>query len=171
MPPAEITLLLPSDWRRFREIRLAALADAPHAFGSTLARELQLSEDEWRARLARRAQFLASVRGLPGGTAAGILAETRASVELVSMWVDPVWRGQGIGRLLVRTVLDWAVREGAGEVLLWVTEGNLAAERLYLSLGFEPTGKRQPVLPEDPARLESGMVRRLGAAAAGPPPP
>jgi GNAT superfamily N-acetyltransferase len=167
----EITLLGPADWRLFRDIRLAALADAPNAFGSTLARERELSEADWRERLSRREQFLAGVNGLSVGTAAGILGGVPGSAELVSMWVDPGWRGLGLGRLLVQTVLEWAAGQGVSEVGLWMTDDNLAAERLYLRHGFEHTGERQPVLPEDATRLESRMVRKLGAAASAPPPP
>jgi GNAT superfamily N-acetyltransferase len=166
----EIRLLGPVDWREFRDVRLAALADAPYAFGSTLERERAFTETEWRDRLSRRAQFLATAGGRPVATAAGILTEQAGSAELVSMWVDPGWRGRGVGQLLVERVLKWAADQGSAQVLLWVTDGNLPAETLYLSLGFEHTGERQPVLPEDPARLESRMVLRLGAAA-GPLPP
>ena len=46
-----IERLGPDDWQEFREIRLRALADAPTAFGMTLADAEQQTEDAWRARL------------------------------------------------------------------------------------------------------------------------
>ena len=54
----EAQQLSPRDWREFRRIRLAALADAPREFSSTLAEADRLSEEDWRERLAGRAQFL-----------------------------------------------------------------------------------------------------------------
>jgi GNAT superfamily N-acetyltransferase len=161
MGTAEMRLLRPEEWRTFRDLRVRALTESPHAFGSTLARELALTDAEWRQRLARRAQFVVSIDGSPAATAAGIRSQDGASAELVSMWVDPGRRGRGLGDLLVREVLAWATAQGLGEVRLWVTEGNRQAERLYLRHGFTPTGERQPVLPDDPTRFEFGMVRRL----------
>jgi ribosomal protein S18 acetylase RimI-like enzyme len=161
MGTAEIRLLKPEEWRTFRDLRLRALTDAPNAFGSTLAYERALTDAQWRQRLARRAQFVASIDGTPAATAAAIRARDGATAELVSMWVDPSCRGRGLGDLLVREVVAWATLQGLAEVRLWVTEGNRRAERLYLRHGFTPTGERQPVLPEDATRFEFGMVRRL----------
>jgi ribosomal protein S18 acetylase RimI-like enzyme len=50
------------------------------------------------------------------------------------------WR-QGLGRALVTTLLDWADSRGIVRVALEVVETNLAAIRLYESLGFEHEGR------------------------------
>ena len=46
----------------------------------------------------------------------------RASVT--AMWVDPRFRRQGVGDLLLKTVVDWARGDGYRQVFLWVTDGN-----------------------------------------------
>jgi len=41
----------PDDWKLWRELKLAALAEAPYAFGSQLADWAAAPEDRWRERL------------------------------------------------------------------------------------------------------------------------
>ena len=137
--------LAPADWAAFRDIRLAALGDAPEAFGSTAADAQTLEEPEWRRRLELRAVFMAEVAGQRVGLVAGIGGDQPGAAELISMWVAPPWRGQGVGDRLVEAVLAWAVGEGFTSVRLWVATGNTRAERLYARHGFEATGRSQPM--------------------------
>ena len=159
----EIVRLSPDDWTLFRDLRGAALTEAPHAFGSTLDMERQLREADWRAKLATRAQFIARAPGaareaLPLGTV-GACLEVEV-IDLVSMWVAPHARRAGVGAALVERVVRHARDLRCIEVRLWVSAGNLAAERLYTRCGFERTGLVQPVRPGEP-RGEAEMVRVL----------
>lgn len=151
----------PDDWRAMREIRLAALLDAPYAFGSTHARERGFTEADWRRRLGNGIVFMARRGGLPLAIAGGIPSDEAAGdVDLVSMWVDPAVRGQGVGEALVGAVARWAGERGAARLRLWVTEGNRPARALYERCGFTPTGVRQP-LPHDPTVSEIALDRAL----------
>lgn len=149
-------------WRAMREVRLAALLDAPSAFGSTYRREEAFGEADWLLRLTRGVTFLAHDPaldgrpvGIAGGTAVG--AERPGTVELVSMWVDPRARRCGVGGSLVAAVVAWSREAGAGRVHLWVTESNTAGRALYAKYGFTSTGERRPS-PSDPALHEIGMA-------------
>ena len=149
------------DWELMRDVRLSALAEAPYAFGSTYAREVAFGEPQWRGRINERsASYLAQARPdeEPAGLA-GVYVEDGAA-DLVSMWVRPGCRGQGVGEALVEAAASWARVRGFCTLFLWVTESNPAAMRLYERCGFVVTGERQP-LPWDPAVAEIRMSRPL----------
>src|SRR5271163_1169910 len=104
--------------------------------------------------------YEAEVRGLPGkyvekeadlllarvkGEGAGCVAITRRvltdgtdAAEMKRLWVEPRFRGHGMGRGLVGSAIDWARAHGCGAVVLdTVNEAMPEAAELYRSLGFE----------------------------------
>jgi ribosomal protein S18 acetylase RimI-like enzyme len=129
------------DWQAFRKVRLAALRDAPSAFGSTWENEKERSDEEWQQALTSRSRFVAELNGRIVGLAAGGESGPGGVAALTSLWVDPDARGQGVGDQLVMTVTEWAKAAGFGQVVLWVTEGNFHAESLYERNGFTRTGE------------------------------
>ena len=162
MTPA-IHRLAADDWRAARAIRLRALADAPGAFASTLAREEAFDEARWRQRVGENAWFVAGdpAAGPPAGVVAGVPEPGDADGRhLVGMWVEPAARGRGVADLLVDAVVTWSRTDGGRRLALWVVDGNARARRCYERLGFTPTGERQP-LPTDPSVTESRMLRDL----------
>jgi ribosomal protein S18 acetylase RimI-like enzyme len=74
--------------------------------------------------------------------------------HIESVWTDPEHRKRGIATALIRWLVDRYRRLGATEIRLWVLESSPDARRLYESLGFEPTGERQPV---DGQRIEERL--------------
>lgn len=153
-----------SDWADVRDLRLQALTEAPLSFGSTLARELQLGEEEWRARASRTGHVLAWVGGILIGCAVGSVEEggvdKAGDLHLTGMYVAPNHRGTGCTDRLIEAVLEDARLAGAGRVVLWVTEVNPRAERCYTRHGFRRTGRQQP-LPHTPSVTEQEMELRL----------
>lgn len=152
----EIRPTTEDDWKLVRDVRLRALAESPLAFGSTLGRERDRTEAEWRqwsgrGRSGDGVMYVADQGERFVGLAGGYHEEEHPdAVHLVSMWVDPAQRGAGLGRRLVEAVVAWARAEGAAVVNLWVTDQNEPAIALYRSCGFRPTGDRQP-LPSNPS--------------------
>lgn len=152
----------------YREIRLAALADSPEAFSSTLEREAEFSEQTWRQRLGASPSFLAWHGGAVAGTVTALSGEIAGLPDfpgawhLVAMWVRPAARRHGIGRLLVQTVTDQAAAAGAPSVLLWVFDANERARALYERMGFRATD-RTGARPGNPQDIEHLMIRELGA--------
>jgi len=157
----------PDDWEVLRDVRLAALREAPSAFASTYAREASFTEEQWRGRISDRSvTYLAYLPGRPdqpenpepAGLAGAYVADGVANV--VSMWVRPSARGNGVGEALIGATADWAKARDHAALVLWVTESNSPARKLYDRCGFAPTGDRQP-LPSDPTLAEVRMRRLL----------
>lgn len=152
----------------WRSLRLQALADAPQAFGSTLQEWQGTGDTEtrWRNRLTfvpfnLLARFHGEFVGMVGAT-----EEKEQTVELISLWVAPIYRGYGIGEVLVNAVVAWATEQNASYVALDVREDNERARALHLSSRFSSvihpsiskmknhSGKR----PVEEALFESGLI-------------
>ena len=164
-----IRRLGPDDWELSRRVRLAALAEAPYAFMSTLQREQGFEEQTWRQRLgsATAATFLAWHEGEAAGMATGKVDDpddefaVPGAWQLVGMWVDPLARGLGVADALIEAVAGHASAAGAPVLLLWVTEVNDRARAFYQRMGFSRTGARQPVRSTEPDHWEEQMIRQL----------
>ncbi|MEU4421814.1 GNAT family N-acetyltransferase [Actinoplanes sp. NPDC024001] len=150
----------PDDWRVWRAARLAALAEAPHAFGSSLAKEQQYQEGDWRDWLDPGRGLKAVAGDLAGMIGAWVPEDRGGAVEIYSVYVAPAWRGRGVGDLLVGEALAWARENGHERVDLWVVDGNASAAGLYLRHGFRATDEVQP-LPSNPDLVERIMSRDL----------
>jgi GNAT superfamily N-acetyltransferase len=160
MAQIEVRRVGADGWQVLRDVRLAALLDAPEAFSSSYEREAGFGQEDWLDRITRGASFLAYTNGAgsaPAGIAGGFVPDSGIA-ELVSMWVAPGNRGSGIAGALVGAVVGWARAEGHDQLHLWVTEGNEPARILYERCGFTPTGERTP-LPSYPEMTEIGMKR------------
>lgn len=125
-----------------RSLRLQALTDSPDAFGSTYARELARSDDDWRRWIEPNPTYLLDDAT---GEAVGIVAATRdeedqTTTMLMALWIRPASRGSGGGDLLVNAVLHWATVTQSTSVQLCVIDGNGPAQRLYERHGFVVTG-------------------------------
>jgi GNAT superfamily N-acetyltransferase len=159
----EVRVLTSGDWPAWRELRLAALAEAPYAFGSRLA-DWQGEGDRaerWRARLGipGSVNLIALLDGQPAGMASGVPAGD-GEAELISMWVSPAARGRGVGDQLVAAVEQWARQARARVLRLAVVHGNENATVLYLRNGFRHTGELGDVMPGGVHR-EHIMAKRL----------
>jgi GNAT superfamily N-acetyltransferase len=142
----DIRRVSPADWPTLRRVRLAALDEAPYAFGSTYEREVTFDENDWLGRLKRAAYFVAFDLDEPVGLVGGFSPTSRPTArEVVSMWVEPSRRGGKLADRLLTTVMDWARDDGAGEVSLWIADDNEAARRFFIRYGFARTGHRQPL--------------------------
>ena len=131
------------DWRLWREVRLCALATDPGAFSSTLA-DWQGdgdTEGRWRSRLLDVPFNIVAVAGSAVGQASGTRVDQSGASELISMWVDPRFRGCGVGSALIHEVTRWARTSGASRLRLSVRTDNQPAIGLYERHGFAASGR------------------------------
>ena len=95
-------------------------------------------------------------------------------VHVTNLAVDPAWRGEGIGRLLLGTLLVHHRAAGARRAFLEVRPGNVGARRLYEGLGFREVGRRRGYYVdtgEDALLLEARLDEGHLAADRSPDPP
>ena len=150
--------LVAADWQAYRAIRLAMLHESPAAFASTHDEAASFDEQLWRQRLVDDAVILAHVGTTPAGSV--VYSENGTSepgdCALFGMWVDPGFRGAGVGRALVDAVIAHSRAEGKRRVVLHVVAGNDPASRLYERAGFVATGRTIPY-PHDDQVVEVEM--------------
>ncbi|HHW02441.1 MAG TPA: ribosomal protein S18-alanine N-acetyltransferase [Thermoanaerobacterales bacterium] len=63
--------------------------------------------------------------------------------HVTNVGVLPEYRGEGIGELIMRTLMAIAKEHGADKMTLEVRKSNYVAQNLYSKLGFEPCGIRR----------------------------
>ena len=150
----------PDDWRTWRALRLASLAEAPDAFHSRLEDWLGAGEHVWRERLAAPGRYLvADQDGRPCGQVVAVPPDQDGTADLISLWVAPNARGSGAADALVAAVLDRAGAWGATRLALHVVVGNERATALYRRLGFVDLGPVECADGVTEHRMERGVPR------------
>lgn len=84
--------------------------------------------------------------------------------ELLTIAVDPKWRGRKIGQALLRAAFDDLLMSPARRMFLEVSEENAAAIKLYTREGFSTISRRQGYYPKPDGSAATALVmaRDLG---------
>lgn len=158
----EIQRLSVDEGERLRRLRLASLKDAPDAFGSTFQDVAARPQDSWRSQLQRLPTFVAVLAGVDSGIVrSSPHSEQAHTAYLLSMWVAPHARGQGVGEALIGAVINWSRDEGYTRLVLDVGNDNQFAIALYARKGFKPTGATGHLPPPREHILEHEMALNL----------
>lgn len=112
--------------------------------------------------MAQAGTVMFSARTASVGDLAGwiVMSAGGGEADVMTIATTEAGRGQGIGRNLLRTGIDWARDQGAEVVHLEVDERNTSALGLYSSFGFEEWDRRSDYYPGADAVL---MRHRLEA--------
>ena len=155
-----VVVLGPQDWRDLRAIRLEALRSEPAAYSSSYEETLARSDEHWQQRLAsdHSVHLLARAQSRPIGMVGGYLGsdEGDESVAVVfGMYVAREYRGRGIGRLLLSSLIDHlSAFPQISTIRLWVTETQDSARALYESMGFQMIGKTEEGIVVDGRQVD-----------------
>jgi GNAT superfamily N-acetyltransferase len=151
---------------RLRAIRLRALQDSPDAFATTYQEAAARPPESWERQVEELATFVATAGGRDLGLVRGAPHERIGDAGyLISMWVAPEARRQGIGSALIDALLQWATTRGLTRLILDVAERNAPAIALYGRKGFIPTGEVGTLPPPRDHVREIRLVMILGRVA------
>ena len=147
-------------WSRVRDVRLAALAANPEAFGSTYESEVVHSAATWQERMAASTFCVASISGTDVGVMSieQVDGDFGATCWIGGCWVAPEVRGQGVMRAFMKFVdsqvpeRNWSV-QGLG-----VWQDNYSAIAAYERIGFVALGEPQPSTRQ-PGKFYQRMIR------------
>jgi ribosomal protein S18 acetylase RimI-like enzyme len=143
----EIRFLTAEDASEWSRLRLEALERDPAAFSSSVEEHEALPIEEVKKRLSANPNSFI-VGGFEEARRCGMAGfhrelgpKTRHKGRVWGVYVTASKRGQGLGRRLMKALLDRAVAIGGLEqVLLSVTSTQAEALALYRSLGFDKFG-------------------------------
>ena len=126
-----------TDWKRLKQIRLAALLDAPMAFGVRYETAARYADQQWQQRASSSGTefWLAFESDRPVGMVGAAVSSTNR-YNLIGMWVEPSARGSGAATQLVDAVKARALEKGLNRVFLDVCPDNARAAHFYLKQGF-----------------------------------
>ena len=73
----------------------------------------------------------------------GVMSIGAGEAHILNLCVSEAYRCRGVGKRLLRSLIERATAAGMAEAFLEVRPSNTAAIRLYLAMGFEQVGTRR----------------------------
>jgi L-amino acid N-acyltransferase YncA len=141
MPICEITPMTEQDWPAVREIYLQGIATGNATFEPS-APEWK----EWDERHLGSCRLVARLEGRIVGWAALSPVSSRCvygGVAEVSIYVADDARGRGVGRRLLRALVDASEQNGIWTLQAGIFPENQVSIKLHEQVGFRTVGKRE----------------------------
>lgn len=91
----------------------------------------------------------------------GVLSVAADEAHVLNVCIDPSRQGRGLGRVLLRAMVEAARGRGACRVFLEVRPSNPAAIALYQDEGFNEIGRRPRYYPADNNGREDAIVMAM----------
>jgi ribosomal protein S18 acetylase RimI-like enzyme len=172
MSSIQVVQLKPEEWPAYKALRLEALQTAPQAFGSAYADNLKHPDTFWQRRLQAAADdqpgwlLFAQAEDRLVGMIGAYGDSDPAVVHIISTYITPAYRGQGIGQALMRAILDAVRQPGTFQTArLTVNVQQIPALRLYEQFGFQTVATERAPMGDGLLYDEYIMEKRLSIGA------
>jgi ribosomal protein S18 acetylase RimI-like enzyme len=151
-----VSKLKVSEWKKYKTLRLEALKNNPSAFGESYEEKLKSNDQQWKDDLQDsldengNVMFFANDEQAPIRMIGAYWQDTtkfKHIANICSVYVCETYRNQGIGKLLMQTIMDYLANILQFEkIKLSVVSNKIPALKMYENLGFQQTGKLQKEL-------------------------
>ena len=91
----------------------------------------------------------------------GIMSVGAGEAHILNVCIREEYRSRGFARKVLQYLLERARTEGMSEAFLEVRPSNVAAARLYHSMGFEQVGIRRGYYQATVGREDAAVLRRV----------
>jgi ribosomal protein S18 acetylase RimI-like enzyme len=160
----KIRLLNENDAVAYKEKRIEALQNHPEAFSSSVEEEMEYSIEVHASRL--RAVNAYTFGAFEQEELVGVVTlvteikrKLKHRSDIFAMYVTPQVRRNGVGKGLMNAAIEKAKEIGGVEqVYLTVSSNNIAAKKLYESIGFELIGSDPRAMKIDNTYIREDMM-------------
>ncbi len=162
----QVIQITPERWQEYKDLRLKALRDNPLAFDSSPEDEERLSEEEWKEKLEEENDFKIFIED-NGKLVAKMevewdkRAKVRHIAEVYGVYIDPDYRGKGLGSMLMNEIERLAPQHGIKKLWLDVVVTQAPAMGLYRKLGFREIGKTEMSIQVDGQYHDKLLMEKL----------
>lgn len=147
----------------YRELRLKGLIEAKVAFGSSYEEEAFLPLEFFENRLSDQNHMTFGM--FDEDKLIGIATirrshhkKTKHNGHLEAMYIDRVYQNKGVGKKLLKDLMDFSQNKGVINFFLTVTITNVQAISFYKSIGFEIYGIEKKEIYHDGKYLDSTLM-------------
>jgi ribosomal-protein-alanine N-acetyltransferase len=89
----------------------------------------------------------------------GVMSVGAGEAHILNLCVSEAYRCRGVGKRLLRSLIERATAAGTAEAFLEVRPSNTAAIRLYLAMGFEQVGTRRGYYQAPSGREDAAVLK------------
>ncbi len=161
MPTLEIVPMMPLDWDAVREIYLQGIATGKATFETSVP-----DYKEWDERHLSTCRLIARWNDKILGWAALSRVSSRCAyqgVAEVSIYIAEEVRGRGIGRKLLRTLVEASEQDGIWTLQAGIFAENAVSIRLHQQAGFRIVGARERIGRLDGRWRDTVLMERRSA--------